>query len=456
MTTIRLNRNARRGGSLRRAAVSGAMVLLTLGLAACDLDSLLEVEQPFTVTPPVAQDPANLPTAFAGAVREFSRAYGGVQNNNGGIIHHSGMLADEIWHSGSFPTRREIDERNIQETNGTNAVDYQRIHLARNLTEQVAQLYESAGQGTSVNRAELLNLAGFTYIFFGENYCGGVPFSFLPLGAGETVFGEPQSTQQIFDRARARFDAAAAFATGEQLNVARIGQARALLNSGQFNEAAAAVTAVPTSFAYNVAYNVAATPTHNAVFQMINGEKRFSVWGASDVTGEGINGLPYNDPRTPKTAPGTPFEGTVPHYGQLKYPGLGTHIPLATGVEARLIEAEAALRANNIQAFVSMHNAARAHVNLAPFVLADVQAMTARQREDVHFRERAYHMWLTAHRLGDLRRLVRQYNRTIDSVFPVGISVRGEPYGNHVTLRVPFAERNNPLYNPSACDPTIP
>jgi starch-binding outer membrane protein, SusD/RagB family len=65
-------------------------------------------------------------------------------------------------------------------------------------------------------------------------------------------------------------------------------------------------------------------------------------------------------------------------------------------------------------------------------------------------------MWLTAHRLGDLRRLVRQYNRPINAVFPVGISVRGEPYGDHVTLRVPFAERNNPLYSPEACDPRVP
>jgi starch-binding outer membrane protein, SusD/RagB family len=454
---IRYMRN-RRGTALRRAGVTGAIAFLALGVAACDLDSVLEVDQPFTVTPPVAMDPNNLPTAFAGAIREFSRAYGGVQNNNGGIIHHSGMLADEIWHSGSFPTRREIDERNIQETNGTNAVDYQRIHLARNLAEQVADLYVSANQPNAASRAELLNLAGFTYIFFGENYCGGVPFSFLPMGPGETVFGEPQTTPQIFDRAIERFTTAAGIATaGEQAHLAAIGRARALLNLGQFNEAAALVANVPTSFQYMVTYSEAATPTHNAVFQMINGESRFSVWGASDVVGEGQNGLPYNDPRTPKTAPGTPFEGAPgTHFGQLKYPGLGADIPLATGVEARLIQAEAALRANNVSAFLDFHNQARAQAGVPAFTLAQVQAMTEAQRVDLHFRERAYHMWLTAHRLGDLRRLVRQYNRPVNTVFPVGISHRGEPYGNHVTLRVPFAERNNPRYDPAACDPTIP
>jgi starch-binding outer membrane protein, SusD/RagB family len=366
----------RGAGAARRVGVAGAVALLAVGLAACDLDSVLEVDQPFTVTPPVAMDPNNLPTAFAGAIRQFARAYGGVQNDNGGIIHHSGLVSDEMWHSGSFPTRREMDERNIQETNGTNAVDYQRIHLARNLAEQVAALYASANQAQSASRAELLNLAGFTYIFFGENYCGGVPFSFLPMGAGETVYGEPLTTPQIFARAIERFGEAAGFATGEQLNVARIGQGRTLLNLGQFNEAAAAVSQVPTSFEYVVTYSAAATPTHNA--GVPDDERRAPLLGLGREHdgGRGHQRPAVQRPAHAEDGPRRAVRGDGSALRPAQVPGVGADIPLATGVEARLIEAEAALQANNVAAFVTFHNQARAQAGLAPFVLADVQAMT--------------------------------------------------------------------------------
>jgi hypothetical protein len=80
---------------------------------------------------------------------------------------------------------------------------------------------------------------------------------------------------------------------------------------------------------------------------------------------------------------------------------------------------------------------------------------TAAQLVDIHFSERAHWLWLTNHRLGDLRRLVRQYGRAATSVFPIGPTELGSPRGDHVTLRVPFSETNNTNYQPSACDPTI-
>ena len=41
------------------------------------------------------------------------------------------------------------------------------------------------------------------------------------------------------------------------------------------------------------------------------------------------------------------------------------------------------------------------------------------------FRERAFWLYLSGHRLGDLRRMVRQYGRSADAVFPGG---GGKPY----------------------------
>jgi hypothetical protein len=49
---------------------------------------------------------------------------------------------------------------------------------------------------------------------------------------------------------------------------------------------------------------------------------------------------------------------------------------------------------------------------------------------------------------------VRQYGRPHQEVFPVGMSAYNQPFGSQVSLPVPFRERNNPNWTPSACDPT--
>lgn len=48
-----------------------------------------------------------------------------------------------------------------------------------------------------------------------------------------------------------------------------------------------------------------------------------------------------------------------------------------------------------------------------------------------------------------MRRLVRQYGRTQDNVFPVGTFFEGGVYGTDVNLPVPQAEQNNTKF--TAC-----
>jgi hypothetical protein len=55
-------------------------------------------------------------------------------------------------------------------------------------------------------------------------------------------------------------------------------------------------------------------------------------------------------------------------------------------------------------------------------------------------------MFSTGHRLGDLRRLVRQYGRTVNGTFPGGAYVKGGNYSTAVNLPVPVQEQNNPLF----------
>lgn len=452
--TSYIRARVRRG--LRPALLAGALLL---PLGACDVEELLNVDDVDVVSGPVFEDPENLESVYGGAIREFSRALGGEYNGEGGQILQSGLFSDELFNSDNFSDRQALDARDMTSVNDASEDAFFWLQRARNHAEIAAGLLAEGADAENTweeERAELLSLAGFTYVMFGENYCGGVPFSTVPQ-EGETSYGSAETTQQIFDRAVARFDAALALGTSAEIeNLALVGKARALLNTAttpaQVTAAAAIVADVPTDFSYLVGYSGAITLYGNAVWQLINAEKR---WSVSDS--EGVNGLPYAsdaDPRTPtsESPPGT-FQTDV-HYNQLKYPAQGTDIPLATGIEARLIQAEAALRNDDRATFFAIHNTLRDRVaGLADLVDA---GQTTAQLVDIHFKERAYWLWLTSHRLGDLRRLIRQYNRSEDAVFPIGPTMQETARGDQVAMLVPFSERNNPNYDPEACVGTAP
>jgi hypothetical protein len=48
--------------------------------------------------------------------------------------------------------------------------------------------------------------------------------------------------------------------------------------------------------------------------------------------------------------------------------------------------------------------------------------------------------------MSDLRRLIRQYGRTQDQVFPTGVYFKGGVYGADVNFAVPDAELINPNF----------
>ena len=56
--------------------------------------------------------------------------------------------------------------------------------------------------------------------------------------------------------------------------------------------------------------------------------------------------------------------------------------------------------------------------------------------------------------MGDLRRLIRQYGRNSESIFPTGAWFKGGVYGSDVNFPVPFSENNNPSF--TACTDRAP
>src|SRR5690348_6645806 len=213
----------------------------------------LKVSIPDIVQPGQLGDSASLATVKAGVEGDFSIAYTGDHPDGSGgtegVTMYGGLLADEWINSETFPTRIEVDARSIQVTNADVDLWFRRMHQARNTAEKAAAKFAQFA-ATDPGHAEMLTLAGLTYVFFAETWCSGVPVSHLNAD-GSIAYGVPLTTHQILDTAIARFDAALAVTTDPDITAfASVGKARALIDSGGFAAAGALAATVPTSFAY--------------------------------------------------------------------------------------------------------------------------------------------------------------------------------------------------------------
>jgi hypothetical protein len=121
---------------------------------------------------------------------------------------------------------------------------------------------------------------------------------------------------------------------------------------------------------------------------------------------------------------------------------------LTSGIEARLIEAEAAFRAGNVAGMIAKLNQARTEGGVTGLAANLTDPGTDAARVNLIFRERAFWMFSTGHRVGDMRRLIKFYGRPAESVFPTGAWHKGGNYGPDVNFPVPQAEENNPNVTP--------
>jgi starch-binding outer membrane protein, SusD/RagB family len=449
-----------------------AMAALMLVSAACSKDDLLSVRDPDVATPVSLNDIAVLPTQRASVISDLQVAMGaGLEN---GIISNSALLADEFIWAETFPTRFEMDVRSTNPINVTLDGVYQAVQRARVTAERVEQSYARL-QPTNVGRAEVQAIAAFTYIHLAETYCNGIPLSTFNANEGTSELGDPLTNAVIYQRSVAKFDSVLALlgtpaaSNAEAIRIqhlARVGKGRALLNLGRFADAAVAVASVPTGFRYLLVHSENTARQNNGVYIPTHVAARFSVSNR-----EGINGLPYredgaSDPRVfAPRGDGVGGFGIVgldnitPLFLQTKYLSRSAGIVLADGVEARLIEAEQLQRTGGN--YLAVLNDLRANLptlvlnaslplRFNPPAIAPLPALTrpasSASEVDQLFKERAYWLFLTGHRLGDMRRLIRQYGRDAESVFPTGAFHKGGTYGVDVNYPISFLETNNPKF----------
>lgn len=429
---------------LQRWGIAVLALMLFVSIQACD--SLMEVTDPDIVTPESLNSEAGISTLRAGSLGDLAVAMSGSAAGHGataGLVVMSGLMSDEYDYSGTFPTRREGDTRLVQNTNGTMDNIYGNLHRARAAAE--ATIEQAAGfGGIPAIESEMQSIVGFSYVLFGETFCAGVPFSKAPADGGELQYGEPLTTDQMFSTAEEWFDLAISSSSGNaaMASLAAVGKARALLGLGQISAAAQAVSSVPTDFVYNIEHSDNSRRQENGIYIMSTVRRQYSI--ADSKGGNGPMFRSSMDPRTPWDG-GTSFgqDDITLYYNQLKFTSSNTDLPLASGIEARLIEAEAAAQAGNVGEVEGIHNALRATVGLPPL---DMTGMSPTQLRDTHFTERAFWLFSTGHRQGDLRRLVRVYGQSPSDTFPWGPYFKGGEYSTDVTFPVPQSESNNPNY----------
>jgi hypothetical protein len=173
------------------------------------------------------------------------------------------------------------------------------------------------------------------------------------------------------------------------------------------------------------------------------------------------NAIPFasaNDPRVPvisgsQAKPTVAAEdGTTPMFIEQIWKGRDDPVPMVSGIDARLIEAEAQLNAGNIPNMMTILNALRATPPAIGTYQPAAMGLLAAPPDQpsavsLFFREKAFWTFGRGQRLGDLRRLMRQYGRPEDQVFPTGTYFKGgQPYGHDVNFPVPDVERVNPQF----------
>lgn len=453
-----------------RCTVLAGFVALTVLVAGCSLDGLLNSDElPEDISDPaIIETPEGALAAYHGVIEQLRYAFGGGPSMPG-VVGLGGLLGDELQaaSTGAF-SYAGVDQRHLPEEDedvrGVAEV-YGALQRVRGQAAQAIGLLTRHAPQHRAFAGHAYALQAYAEVFLAELYCSGVPLSTLDFG-GDFTYRPGSSTGEVLEHALAAFDTALALTADHAVftDLARVGKARALAGLGRFEEAAAMAAAVPDAFRYELRHRT----DWRSMFSFVTAQD----WPYTVADRQGLNGLDYRsggDPRTATTLVGTSARGTAIYFPDRYATDGSSPIVMASGIEARLIEAEAALRGNGD--WLGILNALRTGGTLTTRPNPDDPARTdtlwnagiggvpglapledpvaAAARVDMLFRERAFWLFLTGHRQGDLRRLIRYYGRTQDQVYPVGLypGVPGASFGSHVDAPVPLAERvSNPHF----------
>ncbi len=442
----------------RRAAIMVACGSLALG--ACDVNKeLLQPQQPGVISPQALVSATAADALWVGALSRWKVAMDGGE----GIWNWEGLFTDEMRSVDTFTQRQNADQRNLQTDDAVLLGIYNTAQQSRGRARDAINAllaYDTSPTGKQ-HVGEMYLMMGYIEMEMSQAFCNGIPF-------GETVDGVPKYTAPLMNAdgsrlAMSRIDTALTFITGTDagsLNIkyaALVTRARAMVDIADFAGAAALVASVPTTFQYNFTFSQ--TTLDNAWWSLGASRKGYSAGDSTDIGGQILNAIPFarlNDPRVSVTDTHTKAEDNVSDFVNVNNYGRDDPIPALSGIDARLIEAESKLQASDIPGMMTILNTLRASPQVlgvfqVPAMAALPTPATKTDAVNLFFREKALWQFQRGYRMDDLRRLVRQYGRTQDKVFPSGgFTSSAAPlgqYGSQVSFPVPLYETVNPNFH---------
>ncbi len=450
-----------------RFASAVVAALLLAAAPACNgglTEPLLEVIDPDLILPSSVNSLAGARAVATGALGRFRNATAGAES----MWMYGGLMTDEWATSSTFVQNDETDQRKVQPQNTQVTGFFRNINRVRTAANQAIPLLRQYDSTNTALIAEMYFARGFAEMQLAQDFCNGIPLS--NAAGDEVVYDAPRTVAEVFAVAVASFDSAITIAsklTDAQstliANAAKVGKGRALMGLNRYADAAAAVAGIPTTFKYQHTFSL--TTSDNIIWNQGFSAKRYSVGDSIEGNNRDIlvkNAIPFTsaqDPRLPVRD--SKFSGAVT-IGQdggtvmrltTIYDRL-TSIDVVNGIDARLIEAEAKLAAGDITGWLATLNGLRNGPGrvttlgtvTVPSMPNLVDPGNTAARVSLTFREKAFWTFSRGQRLGDLRRLIRQYGRAATDVFPEGVHFKAGTYGTDVNFPVVTDEENNPNF----------
>jgi len=450
----------------RLALVAGA--LAALAVAGCDRvkNQLLQPQNPGLVDPSAVGSAIASLALRVGALGRYKQVLSSGEN----LWASGGDIADEFQNADFDQTRINLDMR-IVDPSTSDMWGYNGVTQSRGFIRDAISSMKQYNPDSSSMIGELYAELGFFEMTLADNFCNGIPLGHTIDGV--ITYGAPLTDAQVYDSASAHFDTALVYSSKKTdtysvyvNRMARVFKARVLTDLGQYATAATyvPVATVPTTFTYDMTFS--ATGGTNAMYGINTSTARVGVADSFSVIGgqKAVikNALPFGsggDPRVQvvlgSTVGAKPEDQvTSPFYVSNLWKTQFDPMVLASGVDARLTEAEAKLAANDIPGMMAILNDLRTNPTRPVIGLITIPVMpalaTPATKDDaltLLFRERGFWTFGRGQRLADLRRLVRQYGRTDSQVFPTGLYFKGGSYGTDENIPVPNSEEVNPLFH---------
>jgi hypothetical protein len=414
--------------SVRRRLLEGALFLLALCLASCE--GILDVDDSGVLTPDDldAAGPASIAPIVFGVVGTYQEAADG-------IAGLAAVFTDEMIAAGPFGSFQQLDARFVQPLNPdlTGSV-YIPLHMARHLADTTVLVLQQRLQDpaySSVTSDILAGLSlgklygGYSRVWLAEMFCWSILTGVTPEPA--PLLPDVRMRQALQLLREAEGQALVAGFTDVRM-AALVGQARAHLWLREYEQAAAIAARVPRAFVYNAEYSQNSVEQYNEVFMTTWGDATpiVATVGDGTIVQRGTEKFEHLEQfiglnLIAVQPPGFRAEtASIPVMLQLLYKRQDSEIMMASGVEAILIRAEAAVRGgrtaeatellNDLRADYSLRVAVSSRVDLpAAADLLQPITLNGNVRDGLKAigDERARELWLTGDRFTTSRRFRR-------------------------------------------------